>query len=109
MRPTMMDAPGFLTHQIVRYSVAIPSISHRMGRWVMFRKAGLTMEFITAQRDAEIVMVVSSPVLNFSNVFTYYERGRSAERVVLKLTYWKLIGLSDWIELVKVLACNFNM
>ena len=60
-------------------------------------------------KGCEIVMAVSSPVLNFSNMFTYYERGRSAERVVLKLTYWKLIGLSDWIELVKVLACNFNM
>ena len=73
MRPTMMDAPGFLTYQTVRDSVAIPSISHRMGRWVMFQKAGPTTELITAQRDAESVMAVSSFVLNFSNVFTYYE------------------------------------
>ena len=70
MRPTVMDAPGFLTHQTVRESVAIPSMSHRIGRCVKFQKAGPTTALITAQRDAESVMAVSSFVLNLSKMFT---------------------------------------
>lgn len=72
IRPTAIDDPFFLTHHTVRDSVAMPNISHRIGRWVRFQKTGPSMALMTAHSDADNAIADISRVLKYINNSTNY-------------------------------------
>ncbi len=67
-----MDAPLFLTHHAVRDNVAMPNISHRIGRWVMFQKTGPSMALMTAHSEADNAIADISLVSKYINNSTNY-------------------------------------